>query len=62
MTIYVGAARWTGGTLGGAFRRTHDNGGWERLGKGLPESLQVQAITVHPRQPEVVYLGAADGL
>ncbi|HTT36109.1 MAG TPA: hypothetical protein VMH32_00420 [Burkholderiales bacterium] len=62
MAIYVGAARWTGGTRGGAFRWTQDQGGWERLGDGLPESLQVQAITVHPRQPEIVYLGAADGL
>jgi len=62
MNIYVGAARWTGGTLGGAFRQTAGSGGWERLERGLPEPVQVQAITVHPRHSEVVYLGADDGL
>ena len=62
MTVYVGAARWTGGTLGGVFRRTADEGGWERLDGGLPKSIQVQAITVHPQQREVVYLGGDDGL
>ena len=62
MNLYVGAARWTGGTLGGVFRQTADDGGWDRLVRGLPDAIQVQAIAVHPQQPEVVYLGADDGL
>jgi photosystem II stability/assembly factor-like uncharacterized protein len=62
MNIYVGAARWAGGTLGGVFRQTAGSGSWERLDRGLPEPIQVQAITVHPRHSQIVYLGAADGL
>ncbi len=62
MNIYVGAARWTGGTLGGVFRQTADGGGWDRLARGLPDAIQVQAIAVPPQQPEVVYLGADDGV
>jgi photosystem II stability/assembly factor-like uncharacterized protein len=62
MNVYIGAARWTGGTLGGVFRQKTGNRGWERLTRGLPETIQVQAIAVHPQRPEVVYLGADDGL
>lgn len=62
MNTYVGAARWTGGTLAGLFRRAGDAGQWERLGGGLPESLAVQAITVHPDDARIVFVGAADGL
>jgi photosystem II stability/assembly factor-like uncharacterized protein len=64
MSTYVGAARWTGGTLGGVFRR-HGNdpkAPFERLAGGLPEDVHVQAITVHPREPGVVYVGAGDGV
>ncbi|HEY7760614.1 MAG TPA: hypothetical protein VIA64_14435 [Burkholderiales bacterium] len=62
MNVYVGAARWTGGTLGGIFRHAAGTAGWERLDRGLPDATQVQAIAVHPQHPEVVYLGADDGL
>ncbi len=60
--IYVGAARWTSGTLSGIFRRTAGDNGWEHLTKGLPEETHVQAITVHPGNPEVLYLGTHGGL
>ena len=59
--IYVGAARWTSGTKSGVFRRAAGAGGWELLTKGLPESTHVQAITVHPTNPDVVYAGTQNG-
>lgn len=62
MNTYVGAARWTGGTLGGLFRRREDDGEWTRLAAGLPDTLAVQAITVHPQDPRIVFIGAADGV
>ncbi len=46
--VYVGAARWTGGKLGGLFRQAVGDTHWEALTKGLPERTAVQAITVHP--------------
>src|SRR3989454_9689034 len=59
--VYVGSAR-TSGTLGGIFRRAAGNGHWEQLTKGLPEAVNVQAITVHPTNPDVVYLDGNRGL
>ena len=57
--VYVGAARITGGSLGGVVRQTVGDDRWERLSKGLPDSVQVQAITVHPTDHNVVFLGTA---
>jgi photosystem II stability/assembly factor-like uncharacterized protein len=59
--VYVGAAHWTGGTRGGLFRRPVSGGGWEQLVKGLPDDAHVHAITVDPRNPDVVYVGTHDG-
>jgi photosystem II stability/assembly factor-like uncharacterized protein len=59
--VYAGAATWTGGSLGGVFRRA-GVGPWERLAKGLPEKTNVQAITIHPTTPDVVYLATQDGV
>jgi photosystem II stability/assembly factor-like uncharacterized protein len=59
--VYVGAARAGAGTRGGIYRRTAGDGGWERLGRGLPDDTQVQAITIDPSNPEVVYLGSHGG-
>lgn len=61
-SVYVGAARWTGGTQGGLFRQTVGDDRWEPITKGLPEQTAVQAITVHPDHPEVVFLGTQDGV
>jgi photosystem II stability/assembly factor-like uncharacterized protein len=58
--VYVGAGQWTSGTSAGIFRRV-GTGGWEHLTKGLPAVTQVQAITVHPTNPDVVYIGTQDG-
>jgi len=59
--VYVGAARTAAGTTGGLYRRAVGNDGWELLGKGLSEVTHVQSITVHPTNPDIVYLGARSG-
>ncbi len=61
-TVYAGAARSMEGTMGGVFRHTIGDGGWQRLTNGLPEDAQVHAITVHPQHPDTVYLGTTKGL
>lgn len=57
MSLFVGAARWTGGELGGLFRQTGRD--WQRL-EGLPDT--VHAITVHPDDPGCVFIATGDGL
>src|SRR5256712_12154146 len=58
--VYVGVGQYTSGKRPGIFRRVGD-GAWEQLTKGLPESTKVQAITVHPTDPDVIYIGTHDG-
>src|SRR5207244_10149630 len=58
--VYVGSARMSG-KVGGIFRRTVGEDRWEPLTKGLPDATNVQAITVHPTNPDVVYVGTNDG-
>jgi photosystem II stability/assembly factor-like uncharacterized protein len=59
--VYVGAARWTGGTRGGLLRQSAGDDRWETAAKGLPEATAVQAITVHPDNGDVVYIATHDG-
>ena len=59
--VYAGAARSMGGTLGGIFRQAAGDGQWEHLTNGLPEGAEVHAITVHPENPDVVYIGSTKG-
>jgi photosystem II stability/assembly factor-like uncharacterized protein len=59
--IYVGAARWTSGTKSGVFRKEAGGSRWELSSKGLPDDVHVQAITVHPTNPDVVYVGTQNG-
>ena len=60
-TVYAGAARSMEGTVGGVFRQTNGDGGWQRLANGLPQDAQVHAITVHPEHPDTVYIGTTNG-
>jgi photosystem II stability/assembly factor-like uncharacterized protein len=60
--IYVGAAAASPATRGGIFRQAVGDDRWEPLTTGLPEGTQVQAITVHPTEHDVVYLGTWTGL
>jgi photosystem II stability/assembly factor-like uncharacterized protein len=61
--VFVGAGTWTSQRKhGGLFRRTVGNGGhWESVTKGLPEPVSVQAITFHPADPDIIYVGTQDG-
>lgn len=59
--VYVGAARFSATAVGGIFRWAVGDERWEPLAKGLPEPANVQAITVHPVNPDLVYLGTQDG-
>lgn len=59
--VYVGAAKWTGGNQSGVFRRGDGDRRWELMSKGLPDEVHVQAITVHPTNPDVVYIGTQSG-
>ena len=60
--VFVGAARVGSHSRGGLFRQAVGNGHWERLTKGLPDAVDVQAITVHPTEPDLIYLGTRNGL
>lgn len=60
--IYAGVARWRAkGKLAGVFRADPEEGRWEHLTRGLPEEIHVQAVTVHPLEPNVVFAGTHDG-
>src|SRR5882724_1167564 len=58
--VYVGVGSFTSGKRPGIFRRVGE-GGWEQLTKGLPEGTKVQAITVDPTNPDIIYIGTHDG-
>src|SRR5579863_5961923 len=59
--VYAGAAATLGGTLGGVFRQAVGSDHWERLGEGLAEGSEVHAVTVHPEDPDTVYIGTTTG-
>lgn len=59
--VFVGAARVGSHSRGGLFRQAVGNGHWEQLTKGLPDAIDVQAITVHPTHPDLIYLGTRGG-
>ena len=59
--VYAGAARSMEGTFGGVFRQAVGDDQWDHLTSGLPDDTQVHAITVHPENPDVVYLGTTKG-
>jgi photosystem II stability/assembly factor-like uncharacterized protein len=59
--VYVGTVRSAAGGSGGIFRQTAGDQRWEALTNGLPDETQVHAITVHPANPEVVFIGTTKG-
>jgi photosystem II stability/assembly factor-like uncharacterized protein len=59
--VYAGAASSMEGTFGGIFRQAAGEDRWQRLTNGLPEGTEVHAVTLHPTNPETVYLGATTG-
>ncbi len=58
--IYAGAWSTKDGGIGGVYRCEAGDNRWERLTNGLPD-VDVQAITIDPNDPSVVYAGTADG-
>jgi photosystem II stability/assembly factor-like uncharacterized protein len=59
--VYAGVGWWRGGTRGGVFRLDTGGGECRQLTRGLPEETHVQAVTVDPENPEIVYIGTQDG-
>src|SRR5246127_3181452 len=59
--VYAGVGWWRGGTRGGIFRLAVGDGEPRQLTRGLPEETHVQAVTVHPENPDIVYIGTEDG-
>src|SRR5438270_864392 len=59
--VYAGTARSMGATAGGIFRQAVGDNRWEHLTNGVPEDANVHAITVHPENPDVVYVGSTKG-
>ena len=60
--VFVGAGQWTSTKKSGAlFRQAAGSDGWEKVTKGLPDPVSVQAITVHPENPDVIFVGTQDG-
>jgi photosystem II stability/assembly factor-like uncharacterized protein len=43
------------------FQREPGPGEWRSLTRGLPERVEARAFVVHPRDPDVVYVGTQDG-
>jgi photosystem II stability/assembly factor-like uncharacterized protein len=60
--VYAGAGKWRGGARSGIFRFTAGDERCEQLTTGLPDPVSVQAITVHPLDPNVVFIGTEDGV
>jgi len=60
--VYAGAVRSTEGGKGGVFRRAPgDAASWEALTGGLPDGTEIHAITVHPDNPDMVFIGTTKG-
>src|SRR2546430_2157634 len=59
--VYVGTAARVPGAVSGIFRQTVGSDQWERLSKGLPERMDVQAITIHPTDSNLIFAGSQDG-
>jgi photosystem II stability/assembly factor-like uncharacterized protein len=60
--VFVGAGTWTSQRKhGGLFRQIVGENRWESLTKGLPEPMSVQAITIHPGDADLIYVGTQDG-
>src|SRR6266496_2784838 len=59
--IYAGAVRSTEGGRGGVFRQAVGSQGWDALTDGLPDGAGLHAITVHPENTDVVFIGTTKG-
>jgi photosystem II stability/assembly factor-like uncharacterized protein len=55
--IYAGAAASKDGGAGGVFRCADEGGDWQHVF----DKADVHAITVHPKNPDTVFIGTKDG-
>jgi photosystem II stability/assembly factor-like uncharacterized protein len=60
--LFVGAGKFTGGSISGLFRQAAGDDRWESVTKGLPEPASIQALTVHPADRDVIFAGTQDGV
>ena len=60
--VFVGAASAGGATRGGLYRKSVSENDWHHEFDGLPDAVQVQAITVHPADSRRIYLGTHTGI
>jgi len=60
--LFVGAGKFTAGTLSGLFRQAAGEDRWQPITKGLPEPASIQALTVHPSRRDVIFAGTQDGV
>jgi photosystem II stability/assembly factor-like uncharacterized protein len=59
--VYAGAVKSAEGGRGGAFRQAVGEERWDALTDGLPDGAEIHAITVHPEEPDVVFIGTTKG-
>jgi photosystem II stability/assembly factor-like uncharacterized protein len=60
--LFVGAGKFTAGTVSGLFRQAAGEDRWQSITQGLPESASIQALTVHPSTHDVMFAGTQDGV
>src|SRR6185295_7362592 len=60
--LFVGAGKFTGGTISGLFRQRAGEDRWETITKGLPEPASIQALTVLPSNRDVMFAGTQHGV
>jgi hypothetical protein len=59
--VYAGVVRGMEGTRGGLYRQAVGERSWELLESGLPEGADVHAVTPHPSDPDILYIGTTEG-
>lgn len=60
--LFVGAGKFTAGTVSGLFRQAAGEDRWQSVTKGLPEPASIQALTPHPGRRDVIFAGTQDGV
>jgi photosystem II stability/assembly factor-like uncharacterized protein len=59
--VYAGAVKSMEGGRPGVFRQAIGGEAWEALSEGLPGDAEVHAITVHPDDPNIVFVATTKG-
>jgi len=59
--VYAGTVKSMEGGKPGVFRQGIGGERWEALTDGLPDDAQVHAITVHPDDPNIVFIATTKG-